>query len=141
MVDNLYDCQNLRVLFEGTCRLTRLRRVVIAKCEQVMELLCCLGRLACNLESFSVFNCSSLTAVPEWLPNHTRLKFFHLGHCPNLSSMPHGIQSLTTLTELYIEHCGELSKRCEPQIGEDWQKIAHIPRIKLDSRNVQWKDD
>ncbi|KAK3405529.1 hypothetical protein EUGRSUZ_K01754 [Eucalyptus grandis] len=89
------DCQNLRVLFEGTCRLTRLRKVDIIQCEQ----------------------------------------------CPNLLSMPHGIQSLTALKELYIKHCGELSKRCEPQIGEDWHKIAHIPRIKLDSRNVQWKDD
>ncbi|KAF7850855.1 hypothetical protein BT93_L4941 [Corymbia citriodora subsp. variegata] len=138
---DIYECQNLQVLFGGTCRLTRLCKLEITKCEQVMELLRCLQGLACSLESFGVYDCMSLTAIPEWLPHHTRLKFIYLIRCPNLLSMPHGIRSLAALEELHIKHCGELSKRCEPQIGEDWQKIAHISRIKLDSRNVQWKDD
>ncbi|KAL3715882.1 hypothetical protein ACJRO7_007611 [Eucalyptus globulus] len=166
-------CENLQVLFESTCRLTRLVGMEIENCgrpislpfrelialeylcienskltltsenksdfpmklhalaiinsEQVMELLRCLKGSACTLESFTIYDCPSLTIVPEWLPNHTCLKIIHLIRCPNLSSMPQGIRSLTALKELRIEDCGELSKRCKPQTGEDWHKIAHVP--------------
>ncbi|KAF7850698.1 hypothetical protein BT93_L5099 [Corymbia citriodora subsp. variegata] len=183
----LYGCQNLQVLFEGTCRLTRLRKLVIFHCggpislpfaeltaleclvivdgklmlnqenksnfplnlrvltisksEQVMELLQCLDKSICNLECFSVYDCPSFTAIPEWLSHHTHLKLIRLIGCPNLSSMLQGIQSLTALKELCIVHCGELSERCRPAIGEDWPKIAHIPRIKHDLLKVQWMED
>ncbi|XP_030457771.2 putative disease resistance protein RGA4 [Syzygium oleosum] len=183
----LENCKNLQVLFEGTCRLIRLRRLDIRVCggtislplrefialesldiasckfamtsenksnfmlnlralviddsEQVMELFQCLEGSACSLESFGVYDCPSLTSIPDSLPNHTSLKLIHLIRCPNLSSMPQGIRSLTALKELCIEHCGELSKRCEPQTGKDWNKIAHVPRIMLDLIKVQWMDD
>ncbi|XP_048138940.1 putative disease resistance protein RGA3 [Rhodamnia argentea] len=183
----IHDCQNLQVLFEGTCRLIRLRtlyirncsrpiyvpfgelialdylliancklvltqenksnfplnlrKLVISQSEQAMELLQCLEGPAHSLEYFGVYDCPNLTAVPEWLPNHTCLKLIRLIRCPNLSSMPHGIQSLTALEELHVFLCGELSTRCEPQTGEDWQKIAHVPRIVLDGKHVQWMDD
>ncbi|XP_048138557.1 putative disease resistance protein RGA4 [Rhodamnia argentea] len=183
----LYACENLQVLFEGTCRLTRLRELEIRDCggpislpfgelialeslniagcklaltseikpnfplslrnlvidnsEQVMEIFRCLEGSAFTLESFSVFDCPSLTIVPEWLPNHTRLGLIHLIRCPNLSFMPQRIRSLTALKELRIEHRGELSKRCEPQTGKDWNIIAHVPRIALDLIGVQWTDD
>ncbi|KAF7848645.1 hypothetical protein BT93_L1773 [Corymbia citriodora subsp. variegata] len=183
----LEACENLQVLFEGTCRLTCLRDLQIEHCEgplilpfgelkaleslnidnseleltsenksnfplnlrtlviinskQVMELLQCLEGSACTLESFFVYDCPTLTNVPEWLPNHTHLRLIHLIRCPKLLSMPQGIQSLTTLKELWIEHCGELSKRCEPQTGKDWNKIAHVCRIRLDLVDVQWMDD
>ncbi|XP_048138973.1 disease resistance protein RGA2-like [Rhodamnia argentea] len=183
----LEACDNLQVLFEGTCQLTHLRKLdirncrgplslpfgelvaleslniascklaltsknksnfplnlrvlVIDKSEQVMELLRCLEESACTLESFSIYDCPSLTAIPEWLPNHTHLGLIHLIRCPNLSFMPQGIRSLTALKELCIEHCGELSKRCELETGEDWNIIAHVPRIELDLIEVQWTDD
>ncbi|KAF7850697.1 hypothetical protein BT93_L5098 [Corymbia citriodora subsp. variegata] len=183
----LDGCQNLQVLFEGTCRLTRLRKLeiydcgrqislpfaelialecfvigdvklmlnqenksnfplnlrvlTISKSEQVMELLQCLDKSICNLESFSVYDCPGFTAIPEWLSHHTHLKLIRLVRCPNLSSMLQGIESLTALKELCIEHCGELSKRCRPTIGKDWPKIAHIPRIKHDLLKVQWMED
>ncbi|KAK3405632.1 hypothetical protein EUGRSUZ_K01864 [Eucalyptus grandis] len=183
----LNECANLQILFEGTCRLTRLRGLEIVDCrgpislpfgelkaveslniassklaltsenksnfslnlhtlviynfEQVMELLQCLEGSAYTLESFLVYDCLSLTYLPTWLPNHTRLRLIYLIRCPNLSSLPQGIQSLTNLKELCIEYCGELSKRCEPQTGKDWNKIVHIPRIQLDLIEVQWTDD
>lgn len=118
-----------------------LRSLDIANYEQAMELFRCLGGSAYTLESFMVYDCLSLTAIPEWLPHHTRLRLISLIRCPNLSSMPQEIQSLTVLKELRIEHCGELSKRCKPQTSEDWNKIAHIPRIRLDLMEVQWMDD
>ncbi|KAF7848905.1 hypothetical protein BT93_L1457 [Corymbia citriodora subsp. variegata] len=118
-----------------------LRVLSISKSEQVMELLQCLDKSICNLESFSVYDCPSFMAIPEWLSHHTHLKLIRLIRCPNLSSMPQGIQSLTALKELRIEHCGELSERCRPTIGKDWPKIAHIPRVKHDLLNVQWMED
>ncbi|KAF7847495.1 hypothetical protein BT93_L2907 [Corymbia citriodora subsp. variegata] len=182
----IYECNNLRVLFEGTCRLTRLEELRIADCgrpislpfeklnalellmvdnckltltqenksnfplnlrvlvivkfEQVTELLQCLDG-ACNLELLRVDDCPSFTIVPEWLPNHIHLKFLQLYECPNLSFLPQGVQSFTALKELHIGRCGELSKRCQPTTGEDWPKISHIPRIRLDFRDVQWTED
>ncbi|KAF7850857.1 hypothetical protein BT93_L4943 [Corymbia citriodora subsp. variegata] len=118
-----------------------LRTLVIQKFEQVMELLQCLEGSACTLDTFFVYDCPSLTAIPEWLSNHTHLRLIRLIRCPNLSFMPQGIQFLTALKELRIIHCDELSKRCEPQIGQDWHKIAHVPQIKLDRKRVQWTDD
>ncbi|KAK3405648.1 hypothetical protein EUGRSUZ_K01877 [Eucalyptus grandis] len=151
-------CKNLQVLFEGTCRLihlkeleiedcgrpisipfekltslerlrikgsslmlipekkssfpSRLRRLSISNFEQVMELLQCLNECACTLESFCIFDCPSFMAIPEWLPNHTRLREIILIRCPNLS-------------------------RCQQTIGEDWSKIAHVPRVQLDLAWVQ----
>ncbi|XP_056165101.1 putative disease resistance protein RGA4 isoform X1 [Syzygium oleosum] len=183
----LVGCQNLQVLFEGTCQLTRLRELEIEDCgrpislpfvelialeylnignckliltkgnnsiffpnlrtlaismfEQVMELLQCFNKSSCALESFSVYDCPSFITVPEWLSNHTRLRIIRLIQCPNLSSMPQEIKSLIALKELRVEHCGELSERCQPTTGEDWPKIAHIPRIQLDLIPVQWTED
>ncbi|KAF7850856.1 hypothetical protein BT93_L4942 [Corymbia citriodora subsp. variegata] len=176
------ECNNLLVLFEGTCRLTRLeelrivncgrpislpfeklnalelfflltltqenksnfplnlRALSIAKFEQVTELLHCLDG-ACNLEGLHVNDCPSFTIVPEWLPNHIHLQLIQLYKCPNLSFLPQGVQSLTALKELHIGHCGGLSKRCQPTTGEDWPIISHIPRIRLDFRDVQWTED
>ncbi|KAF7850701.1 hypothetical protein BT93_L5102 [Corymbia citriodora subsp. variegata] len=183
----LAECQNLEVLFEGTCRLLCLRELEIRDCgrpislpfvelialeyfnidncklmlekennsisfsnlrtlaitrfEQVMELLQCLDKSAYTLKSFSVQDCPSFMAVPEWLLNHAHLRIIHLIRCPNLSSMPQGVQSLIALKELWVNHCNELSKRCQPTTGEDWPKIAHIPRIELDLKQVQWIED
>lgn len=182
----IHSCENLQVLFEGTCQLTRLadlaiincgrpisvhleklialhtlliedckltltqknksnfpsnlKILVITKLEQVMELLQCLVG-SCTLERLYIVDCPNFTAVPEWLPNHTNLKCIKFFYCSNLSFLPQGVRSLTALRELHVGHCGELSKRCQHTMGEDWPKIAHIPRIKLDDREVQWTED
>ncbi|XP_030512118.2 disease resistance protein RGA2-like [Rhodamnia argentea] len=118
-----------------------LRTLSISRFEQVMELLQCLDKSTCTLETFAVYDCPCFTVVPEWLPNHTRLIFIRLIRCPNLSFMPQGIQSLNALKELRVEDCGESSERCRPTTGEHWPKIAHIPRILLDCIKVQWTED
>ncbi|XP_056171777.1 disease resistance protein RGA2-like [Syzygium oleosum] len=120
---------------------SNLRALSISQSEQVMELLQCFNESSHTLESFTVSKCLNFTAVPEWLPNHTCLKFINLIQCPNLLSMPQEIRSLTALKNLCINKCGELSKRCRPTSGEDWPKIAHIPQIELDGVKVQWTED
>ncbi|KAK3405565.1 hypothetical protein EUGRSUZ_K01810 [Eucalyptus grandis] len=182
----IQGCENLQVLFEGTCKLIHLKHLriencggpifvhfeklialhtlaiedckltltqenksnfllnlkilEITNCEQVMELLQCLIG-SCTLELLSIDDCPKLTAVPEWLPNHTNLKCIQFIECSNLSLLPQGVRSLTALKELNVWYCGELSKRCQHTTGEDWPKIAHIPRIRLDGREVQWTED
>ncbi|KAK2631294.1 hypothetical protein EUGRSUZ_L03126 [Eucalyptus grandis] len=68
-----------------------LRKLVISWSHQVMELLQCLNQSACTLECFSVYDCASLTAIPEWLPNHKYLRSIRLIKCRNLSTMLQGI--------------------------------------------------
>ncbi|KAK3405630.1 LOW QUALITY PROTEIN: hypothetical protein EUGRSUZ_K01861 [Eucalyptus grandis] len=78
-LEGLNECTNLQLLFE------------------VMELLRCLEGSAYTLESFLVYDCLSLTNVPEWLPNHTCLRLIYLIRCPNLLSVKQRIRSLTSL--------------------------------------------
>jgi len=147
--EELHELESLAI---DDCKLTliqenksnfpsKLRKLLISRFQQAIELLQCLNKAACTLESFSIYECLSLIAIPEWLSNHADLKSIRLIRCPDLCYMPQGIQSLKQLEELRIEHCGELSKRCEHRRGEDWHKIAHIPRIQIDLTNVKWTDD
>ncbi|XP_039682900.1 disease resistance protein RGA2 [Medicago truncatula] len=53
-----------------------------------------------------------------------------------LSSVPDNFQQLQNLQMLCIDRCPMLEKRCKRGIGEDWHKIAHIPRFVL-NRELQ----
>ncbi|XP_062115386.1 putative disease resistance protein RGA3 [Humulus lupulus] len=59
------------------------------------------------------------------------LKKLEIKVCPNLESLPQGIRGLKYLTTLEIEDCPTLIRRCEKKIGADWEKIEHIPKIRL----------
>ncbi|KAK3405527.1 hypothetical protein EUGRSUZ_K01751 [Eucalyptus grandis] len=133
---SLIGCSELGHLPKNMKRLINLRYLYITTKQKSLQ-----ERLACTLETFCVYDCPSLTVVPEWLPNHTYLRLIRLIRCPNVSSMPQGIGGLIALKESHIVHCGELSKRCEPETSKDWHKIAHVPRIKVDQKRVQWTDD
>ncbi|KAK3430363.1 hypothetical protein EUGRSUZ_E01908 [Eucalyptus grandis] len=55
-----------------------LRTLVISNSKQVMELLQYLEGSVCTLESLCILDSLSFTTIPEWLPNQTRLRVFHL---------------------------------------------------------------
>ncbi|XP_058106844.1 disease resistance protein RGA2-like [Magnolia sinica] len=55
--------------------------------------------------------------------------------CNKLKALPE-LQHVISLQELKIEYCTILSSRCQKVVGEDWNKIAHIPYITIDGRKI-----
>jgi Leucine-rich repeat (LRR) protein len=73
-------------------------------------------------------------ALPEQLLQGTAesLQTFIIKDCPNIGEIPECIGNLKNLQNLEISDCPSLSKRCRRGTGEDWPKIKHIPKIKVD---------
>ncbi|XP_034895928.1 putative disease resistance protein RGA4 [Populus alba] len=84
------------------------------------------------LKSLTIKGCGKLESLPEGVRHLTALENLMLGNCPELNSLPESIQHLTSLQSLVIWNCLNLKKRCEKDLGEDWPKITHIPRIDID---------
>uniref|UniRef100_A0A5B7AYL3 Putative disease resistance protein RGA2 n=1 Tax=Davidia involucrata TaxID=16924 RepID=A0A5B7AYL3_DAVIN len=81
------------------------------------------------LQSLSITEYPDITSLPDWLGNLTSLQSLYIFECPKLVSLPDSIQSLTKLQTLRIKQCPELARRCEKGRGEDYYKIAHIPKV------------
>ncbi|XP_059439396.1 putative disease resistance protein RGA3 [Corylus avellana] len=86
---------------------------------------------ATTLQSLEISNCENLTSIPEWIHSCTSLQVLEIDECSSLTSLPEGIHSLTSLQRLKIEKCPILLQRCEREVGEDWAKISHIPKLEL----------
>ncbi|KAK9016430.1 hypothetical protein V6N11_078930 [Hibiscus sabdariffa] len=84
-----------------------------------------------SLRSLYLENIPKCLQLPEWLPHLTNLKELYLLNLPNLTSLPEEMRSLTSLEGLYIIDIPQLQERCQKDIGADWHKIAHIPRIRV----------
>ncbi|XP_034673151.1 putative disease resistance protein RGA3 isoform X1 [Vitis riparia] len=93
-----------------------------------------------SLQTLLVGDLPQLEALPRWLlhgPTSNTLHHLKISPCSNLKALPtNGLQKLTSLKKLEINDCPELIKRCKPKTGEDWQKIAHIPEIYFDGREI-----
>ncbi|CAK7338870.1 unnamed protein product [Dovyalis caffra] len=52
-----------------------------------------------------------------------------ISECPNIRELPECVGNLNKLQMLMIQNCPRLRERCQKGTGEDWPKIAHIPKI------------
>ncbi|KAK2430354.1 putative disease resistance protein RGA1 [Trifolium repens] len=85
-----------------------------------------------TLEHLSISNCNELESLPEQIWESLKsLRYLQIADCKGLRWLPEGIQQLTSLESLIITGCPTLVERCKEGTGEDWDKIAHIPELKI----------
>jgi Leucine-rich repeat (LRR) protein len=138
VLDNLSALKSLGISFcweleslpeEGLRNLNSLEVLRIGFCGRLnclpMDGLCGLS----SLRGLYVRRCDKFTSLSEGVRHLTALEYLRLYKCPELNSLPESIQHLTSLRSLTIWDCPNLEKRCEKDLGEDWPKIAHIPKI------------
>ncbi|KAF2307978.1 hypothetical protein GH714_034025 [Hevea brasiliensis] len=164
-------CENLEYLFEDMQGLKHLRTLIITECDSLISLpqsMKCLTALETliiedcenlnltmeegktdhdlarfNLQRLILKKLPELVEFPEWLlrGSTNTLQLLKLEWCRNLKELPACLQNIVSLQQIVIEDCDELSERCERGKGEDWSKIAHIPKIVLDGSEINSTDD
>ncbi|KAK7392864.1 hypothetical protein VNO78_21314 [Psophocarpus tetragonolobus] len=85
-----------------------------------------------TLQVLLIGYCKNLKELPEWLPTLTCLKTLAIGDCPKLLSLTDNMHDLTNLENLEISGCPELCKRCQREVGQDWNKISHVKNVIID---------
>lgn len=89
------------------------------------------------LETLIIEECPAFSALPEGMRHLTALRRLDIRFCPRFSALPEAIRHLSSLTQLKIVGCNKiLTQRCQPGIGEDWNKIAHVLDIYLDGTRI-----
>ncbi|MCH80991.1 NBS-LRR resistance protein [Trifolium medium] len=82
------------------------------------------------LEHMNISFCNELESLPEQIWECLQsLRTMSIGYCKGLRCLPKGIQHLASLEVLTIDGCPTLEERCKEGTGEDWDKIAHIPKL------------
>ncbi|KAM6595052.1 hypothetical protein CsatA_002755 [Cannabis sativa] len=83
-----------------------------------------------SLQEFQLWRCGT-EEIPEWIGKLHNLSKLMICLCPNLKSLPESIRELKLLETLEIEECDTLLRRCEKEIGADWEKICLIKNLCL----------
>ncbi|GAU31722.1 hypothetical protein TSUD_215230 [Trifolium subterraneum] len=84
------------------------------------------------LEHLHISCCAELESLPERIWEGLRsLRTMEITGCKELRSLPEGIRHLTSLEVLTIYGCPALEGRLMERTGEDWDKIAHIPKLDI----------
>ncbi|XP_058107191.1 putative disease resistance protein RGA1 [Magnolia sinica] len=116
-----------------------IRNLTSLKCINIQELdnLTCLPdsmRHLTGLQTLQIARCPKLSSLPEWVQDLTLLCHLLIWSCPAITSLPAAVQHLNALEYLSIGDCPHLERRCQKGTGEDWHKVAHVPRIIIKGR-------
>ncbi|XP_019253683.1 PREDICTED: putative disease resistance protein RGA3 isoform X2 [Nicotiana attenuata] len=105
----------------------------VANLDKLMSLPVWLQHFSGTLKSMEICDCYNFTTIPEWIGDLIALNRLEISDSPMLTSFPEGMRSLAALQVLMVYVCSSsLKQRCEKEVGEDWPKIAHIPRVVID---------
>ncbi|XP_058182528.1 putative disease resistance protein RGA4 [Rhododendron vialii] len=89
-----------------------------------------------SVKNLRLYGWPEVKSLPDQLEHLPALIDFIIRGFSGLESLPECLRNLSSLKYLGIFDCPLLEKRCEKG-GEDWHKIAHIPRIYIDNRKIQ----
>ncbi|PPD66667.1 hypothetical protein GOBAR_DD36453 [Gossypium barbadense] len=133
-----YDCDNLDHLFENNQAPSSLKHLSILYCDRLMSLSLDLRSLT-SLQRFDVMECKQLRDI-SGLVSLGSLEELSIVSCPMLQSLPSGIPYLTNLQRLVIKGCPASQGCLEKKNGWDWSKIAHIPYLEIEHKELVLED-
>ncbi|AES88483.2 putative P-loop containing nucleoside triphosphate hydrolase, leucine-rich repeat domain, L [Medicago truncatula] len=105
-----------------------LKHLDISRCRELESLPEQIWEGLQSLRTLGISYCKGLQCLPEGIQHLTFLRTLKIWGCEGLQCLPEGIQHLTSLELLTIGYCPTLKLRCKEGTGEDWDKIAHIPK-------------
>ncbi|WJX66342.1 hypothetical protein P8452_50907 [Trifolium repens] len=123
--------KELKVLPNELNSLSSLQELHIYDCFKLESIPVCVLQGLSSLQVLKFTCCRSLKSLPEGTNQLTSLQTLYIYDCPKLSSLPTSFKELINLNELLIYRCPVLEKRCKKETGEDWHKIARVPKLKL----------
>ncbi|TKW11552.1 hypothetical protein SEVIR_6G239500v4 [Setaria viridis] len=88
----------------------RLRSLYIWGCSKLDGILPLLPKFPASLEEISIYNNTSLVALPSNLGDLTKLRRLSVWCCDALKALPDGMDGLTSLEHLGIEDCPGIEK-------------------------------
>ncbi|XP_021288424.1 disease resistance protein RGA2-like [Herrania umbratica] len=112
------------------------KTLLIQGCPDLHSLRVKVHRLV-SLQELNIQNCLNLRDLLNCISNIASLKRLKICKCPELQDLPEGMDGLTSLQVLSISECPQLSERCEKETGILWPRIARIPSIIIDGRQIQ----
>ncbi|GAU30090.1 hypothetical protein TSUD_392460 [Trifolium subterraneum] len=132
----LKDCKMLDLSLnnENPIQKLKMKHLYLLEFPGLLKLPRWIADVVDTLETLVIANFPNLKMLPDCLATMTRLKRLRIRHCPQLLSLPNDIKRLTALEYLHIFSCPELCRKCMPQIGEYWPKIAHIKKIYIKTK-------
>ncbi|XP_061947428.1 putative disease resistance protein RGA3 [Populus nigra] len=136
-------CNNLISLPRSMKCLTALEKLLIIGCENLDLMTIEEGKeeeiQTLSLQTVLLAGLPATLALPtQFLQGSTNsLRIFIIRNCPNIRVISECFGNLKKLQNLRIIDCPRLSKRCQKETGEDWPKIAHIPKIEIDDDDIE----